>query len=285
MINKLLTLNKTDSGFVAAHHYTNPSGSLFGGQVLAQSLMAASQTIDTDARFLHSLHAYFVNRGDGLSPVNYHVNTLRTGRSFTAINTVAKQNNTDIFIASMSFQRQEDNGVNHVFSSATVPVPNEEDMTRMAHDLKAADTDPKVRLFTSHRQTAYDIVTTRENPLLLYQDGSARSEFWIKIKAPLAANDVVKNQACLLMASDMGILFSTIAPYQVDMKKTQFASIDHSFWLHNPAINMNNWHLIQAQSTWAGNSRSLVKADIFNQHGNLVASVAQEGLIRTQLIE
>lgn len=284
MINQLLTVEPTDSGFIAKHHCTNPNGSLFGGQILAQSLMATSKAINTDDRFVHSLHAYFINRGDALSPVEYTVNNVREGNSFTAMSTVASQNSKDIFIASMSFQKQEDNGLNHVFTSADVSPPNDEDIERMQGYIKAAETNPELRFFASHRNDFFDVVTTRENPMMLYQDGSTSSEFWIKASEPLDTKDIIKHQACLLGASDMGILFSTIAPYKIDMKQTQIASIDHSVWLHDPHVDMNEWHLIKANSCWAGNSRSLVKADIYNQQGNLVATVTQEGLVRTRLL-
>lgn len=154
----------------------------------------------------------------------------------------------------------------------------------MVEYAEAAKTDPKFAFFTPHYNVFFQMVTTKENPMMLYQDGSPSSEFWIKASEQLDADDLAKHQACLLAASDMGILFSTIAPYRVDIRKTQFASIDHSIWLHNPHINMNDWHFIRANSVWAGNSRSLVKAEIYNSAGELVASVAQEGLVRAQLL-
>lgn len=284
MINELLKLEKTGSNYFANYHSTNPNGSLFGGQVLAQSLMAVSHEINLDERPLHSLHAYFINRGDALNPVEYRVEKIREGNSFSAMSTVASQKEKDIFIASMSFQKQEDNGVNHVFTSADIAPPDADDIQRMSQYLEAAKTNPKMRFFTSHRNDFFNIVTTKENPMMLYQDGRANSEFWIKAGEILDDNHLAKHQACLLAASDMGILFSTIAPYKVDITKTQIASIDHSIWLHTPTINMNDWHLIRAHSCWAANSRSLVKANIYNQMGVLVATVAQEGLIRTSLL-
>lgn len=285
MINELLTVDQTDSGFIANNHCTNMNGSLFGGQFLAQSLMSVSQATDTEDRFLHSLHAYFINRGDALSPVEYSVNTLREGNSFTAINSIASQNDKELFIASMSFHKKEDHGVNHVLTSTDVALPDEEDFARMQEYIELAKDNPKYSFFTSHRNDFFTVVTTKENPMMLYHDGSASNEFWIKPSEKIDANHIAKHQACLLAASDMGILFSTIAPYKIDLAKTQMTSIDHSVWLHDPHIDMNQWHLVKANSCWAGNSRSLVKADMFNETGKLVASVAQEGLVRTKLLE
>lgn len=284
MIKQLLTLEKTSVGSLAHHHYTNPNGSLFGGLVVGQAFLAVSHEIDITARSLHSLHAYFISRGDALSPVEYAVNTVREGRNFSAMNVVATQNDKDIFAAAMSFQKPEDNGVNHDFISTEVTPPSIDDIARMAQYLEAAKTDPTYRFFSRHRNDFFDIVTTQDNPMMLYKDGSARSEFWIKTSEKLADDALAQQQACLLIASDMGILFSTIAPYQVDIKNTQFTSVDHSVWLHDPHINMSEWHLIRANSVWAANSRSLVKAEIYNQSGKLVASIAQEGLVRTQLL-
>lgn len=284
MINKLLEVRVTDAGLMAENHCTNTNGSLFGGQILAQSLVAVGRAIDMKDRSLHSLHAYFISRGDAFSPVEYTVNKVREGRSFTAVSVVASQKGKDIFTVSMSFQRQEDAGVNHVSSSANVSVPNDDDVSQLSATVKVAESNPEYAFFSSHHDEFFDIVTTQEQPTMLYQDGRANSEFWIRAGDELISDERIMHQACLLAASDMGVLFSTIAPYKVDFKKTQITSIDHSVWLHEPHIDMNHWHLIRAHSCWAGNSRSLVRADIFDQTGTLVATIAQEGLVRTQLL-
>ncbi|MCJ2014888.1 acyl-CoA thioesterase II [Methylobacterium sp. J-076] len=253
---------------------------VFGGQVVAQALVAATRTVPAD-RPVHSLHAYFLLPGDPRVPIVYEVERLRDGHSFTTRRVKAIQNGRAIFATTVSFQIVED-GFTHL--PAMPPVPGPEGLPG-AREIAAA-----AGLALPEAIAAYFArprpIELRPVDLRRYRSGEGREpvfNVWLRAAASLPDDDAL-HRAVLAYASDMTLLDVSLIPHgrSVFDPQVQAASLDHALWFHGP-VKADAWLLYAQDSPAAAGARGFARGQIFDRDGRLVASVAQEGLIRPRL--
>ncbi len=253
------------------------TGRIFGGQVLAQALVAARRTIEED-RVAHSLHGYFILPGDLDIPVVYFVDRLRDGRSFTTRRVTAIQHGHAIFNMSASFQVVEE-GLEHRAEMPDVPEPeslaSELDLIREMADRIPEDLRP---VLTQDRPIDFRPV----DPIDPFHPETRPPQRYIWLRAiGRLPDDVLIHQAILAYASDYGLLGTALLPhgYSFRQPQIQVASLDHALWFHRP-FRVDEWLLYVMDSPNASGARGFVRGSFFTRDGILVASVAQEGLIR-----
>jgi acyl-CoA thioesterase-2 len=253
------------------------SPQVFGGQVLGQSLRAAYGTVEPD-RVAHSLHAYFLRRGDFNAPIVYFVDRSRDGASFTSRRVTAIQHGEQIFHMSASFQVSQP-GVEHQIAMPDVPPPE---------SLKESDPVPKAaleampektrRLYASARPFEFRMVerTDPTHPINM----PPLQHIWMRAIDRLPDDDVL-HRCLLAYVSDFYLLTTATLPHleQLMSGKRFLASIDHAMWLHWP-MRVDEWYLCSYDSPSAAGSRGFSRGSIFTRDGRLVASTAQEGLVR-----
>lgn len=254
------------------------SGRVFGGQVLGQSLMAASRTIANPKREAHSMHAYFLLPGDTNEPIRYEVERIRDGGSFSARRVVAIQHERPIFFMSASFQAAEP-GFEHQATMPTVPSPTS---LQSEVELFRAIANELPPTMAERAMQAPPLDIRPVNPINLLNPGAhlPYSHVWFKVNGSLP-EDPLLHKSMLAYTSDLHLLDTALLPHGQSFlsPSLQMASIDHAMWFHRP-INMNDWLLYALESPSASNARGFCRANIFDRHGHLVASCAQEGLIR-----
>jgi len=252
---------------------------LFGGQVLGQALSAAIQTIDNE-RHAHSMHGYFLRPGDPKLPVFYQVERVRDGGSFSTRRVVAsQQENVPIFFASASFQKDEE-GYPHQQPMPDVPDP--EGLPTQLEYLKetAGDKFPK-SLFARlalNPPVEVRVVPPSQHPAEASQ--MPRQYFWMRANGAMP-DDTGAHQRLLAWMSDINLLATALIPHGITVweKSLQITSLDHALWFHQP-LRLDNWLLYAMDSPWAGKGRGFARGQFFNPAGELVAEVAQEGLMR-----
>ena len=253
------------------------SPQVFGGQVLGQALFAAMRTVDEE-RGVHSLHAYFLRRGDVNSPIVYHVDRARDGFSFSNRRVIAIQHGRQIFNMTASFQREEQ-GLEHAVAAPDVPGP---DGLRDITEARAAEIEcmpPRVREFLQHRRPFH--VRMVEDIEVGMAGMQPVRYLWMKAVDRLP-DDPHLHQAMLAYVSDYELLGTAALPHgreRVLRGELQMASLDHAMWFHRPA-RIDEWLLYSFDSPTAVGSRGLARGQMFTQDGQLVVSTAQEGLIR-----
>ncbi|WNG47230.1 acyl-CoA thioesterase II [Archangium minus] len=250
---------------------------LFGGQVLGQSLSAASRTVAPE-RHVHSLHGYFLRPGDASLPVVYTVTRVRDGGSFTTRSVTAIQKGQPIFTMMASFQGDEP-GFEHQAKMPEVPAPeglpsDVELLRRNAHlipervrDKILCDKPIEIRPVTQ---------VDPFNPKV----GEPIKYVWFRADG-LLPEDPQVHKYVLAYASDFNLITTSLQPHGASFmqRNMQMASLDHALWFHTD-MRVNDWLLYAMDSPWAGNARGLARGHIFTRDGRLVASVAQEGLVR-----
>ena len=251
---------------------------VFGGQVLGQSLAAASLTVGAD-RPVHSMHAYFLLPGEH-APIEYSVDRVRDGRSFTTRHVVARQQERIIFEMSASFQTVDD-GVEHQFTMPTVQGP-EGLVSELDQRIALGDRLPerwRIKGLEPHgieyrRVEADDLLTPEVRP--------SESAIWMRAIAPLPDNPVV-HRALLAYASDHGLLRAAMLPHGLSFMSGQVrpASLDHAMWFHRD-FRMDDWLLYVLDSPSASGARGLCRGSLYSRDGRLVASTAQEGMLRVK---
>jgi len=250
---------------------------IFGGHVIAQSLMAAYRTVPQD-RTCHSLHAYFIRAGDTSRPVIYQVDRARDGGSFTTRRVVAMQNGKQIFNMSASFHVHEE-GWEHQHPMQQVEGP---EGVKNRAELRSASAD---LISDSHRSDFLRVrpIEIRTVAPLDFQNPPSSDDtnhLWFRMEAAKGCD--ARTQHCLLAyASDLDLLGSALRPHGVNwfQGKVMTASLDHALWFHAP-IQFDQWHLYAMDSPFSGAARGFNRGAIYTQDGKLVASVAQEGLLR-----
>jgi acyl-CoA thioesterase-2 len=252
-------------------------GRVFGGQVLGQALSAAAQTVP-DERVVHSLHAYFLRPGDAKAPIVYDVDRIRDGRSFTTRRVVAIQHGKAIFNMAASFQSDEP-GYDHADEMPAAPEP---DTLRSEREIALAMADkipPALRaMATAERPIEVRPITPRSPLRPKAQD--ARRLLWYRADGTLP-DDPALHRYLLAYASDFHFLGTSLFPHGVSWLTPgmQVASLDHAMWFHRP-FRFDDWLLFAVDSPSASGARGLVRGRFFDRQGRLVASTAQEGLIR-----
>ncbi|TCS37148.1 acyl-CoA thioesterase [Reinekea marinisedimentorum] len=281
VVNNLIELLKLESiGKYRFRGHSQDLGyrKLFGGQVIGQALSAAAQTI-TD-RPPHSLHAYFLRPGDATKSIEFEVENVRDGGSFSVRRVVASQEGKAIIAMTASFQVEEE-GLEHEVAMPNVPGPEVLEPELKIYREHAEEIPDYVRdLFTAERPIEYRIVEA-QNPFRP-RHGIAKRHMWIKSSSPLP-DDPLIHQSMLAYTSDYGFLETALMPHGISIihPGLSIASLDHAIWFHRP-FRLDEWLLYVADSPATSGGRGYVRGQIFNQQGLLVASTTQEGLIRVR---
>ena len=275
---QLLSLERIEENLFRGQSQDLGWGTVYGGQVLGQALSAAAQTLPDD-RLAHSLHAYFLRPGDVARPVLYEVDRIRDGTSFTTRRVVAIQRGVAIFNLDASFQRHEDS-FEHADAMPAAPAPEE---LPSEHD-RLARLASRLPRFIRERALQGRPIEVRDvgedaDPLVATPRPPQRM-VWLRTVARLP-DDPSLHRYLLAYASDFAFLTTSLLPHGVTWLTpgVQVASLDHALWFHQP-FRMDEWLLHVIDSPAAHGARGLVRGRVFSRDGRLVASTAQEGLIR-----
>lgn len=274
----ILDLNKKDHNLFCGESGSSLWQRVFGGHVIAQALVAAQKTIEGE-RFVHSLHAYFMRPGNPEIPIFYEVERLRDGGSFSTRRVVAKQEGTAIFSFSASFQIDEQ-GLEY---QRPMPqnLPQPEDL--IGDDaLNDAVFSNAPEIFQNYWNLNRPFLI-RPIDLENYIERNNAQPFqrcWFKLDGQFQENRAI-NAAMLAYLSDMTLLDTSLLVHErsIFSPDIQVASLDHSMWFHRP-FKLDDWLLYDLESPNSCNSRGLSRGFIYTRDGTLVASVAQEGLMR-----
>jgi acyl-CoA thioesterase-2 len=252
-----------------------PTGRVFGGQQLGQALVAASNTVDPD-RFIHSMHGYFLRSGDMDLPITYSVDRIRDGRSFSTRRVQAYQNGEPLFSSIYSFQIAE-KGLEHQ-DSLPEGIPEPESLPKLI-DLVSGIDDPAAQYWAKARP--FDMRHI-EKSIYFYVEGEhvAHQAIWFRTIDALPDDQILHN-AALAYASDYSLLEPIYRRHGLVWSHPGLmaASLDHAMWFHRPA-RVDEWLLYVQDSPNARGARGLSLGKIFNRQGELVATVAQEGIVR-----
>ena len=261
------------------HSATNGWKRVFGGQVIAQSMIAAQRTVE--GRAPHSLHAYFILGGDPDVPIEFEVERIRDGRSFATRRVVARQRGEAIFLMSLSFQAEEE-GLEHQFPMPEAPRPDE---VPDPFVIPPGASDVLQKQMTAFRDRILPIEFRPLNPRR-YRPADPgvlrdpRQTLWIRIAERLP-DDPSIHRAALAYLSDMTLIDTVLVAhgYFIASGMFQTASLDHALWLHRD-FRADQWLLYVQDSPSAHGARGMTRGLLYTEAGVLVASVAQEGLIR-----
>lgn len=275
----VLTLDKKDENEYVGISKTIGSPNVFGGQVLAQALSAAYNSI-TNNRVLHSLHAYFLEAGNLELPITYFVTIMRDGGSFSTRRVTAKQGNTTIFILAASFHIKEEGHEHQQDFENNIKQPEEllswDDMLAQFGDFLPKQT----KAFLEIERPIEFKPTTVPNPLDV-KDLPPFNDIWFRVKGKTENASLALKQQILTYISDYNILTATLHPNasKANHGNIQMASLDHSMWFFRE-FDLNDWMLYKTESPNAFGARGFARGNIYTRKGELIASVAQEGLIR-----
>lgn len=273
-LEKLLTgnrLERLDDNLFSGRGTWTPTKRLFGGEVMSQSVSAAQYTVPEDV-FMHSFHAYFMRPGDPERAVIYDVENIRDGRSFLSRRVTARQHGHAIYSCQCSFQGPEE-GFEHQ-QPFTMP-PGPEGLVSDQELLKdnAMFNRSLLEMPIEYRQI--DPVWTEKNPVK-----APKNAVWIRANGAIP-DDLRVHQQLLAFVSDSHLLATSLRPHGLNLldSRLRTATIDHSMWFHRP-FRIDEWLLYDLNSPWAGNARGLNFGSIYDRQGNLIASTAQEGMVR-----
>jgi acyl-CoA thioesterase-2 len=250
---------------------------VFGGQVLGQALTAASRTVE--ARVVHSLHAYFLRRGDFNAPIVYEVDRSRDGHSFSNRRVVAIQHGEQIFNMTASFQVVED-GLEHQFDMPDVPPPEQlPDMLEVLRPMVDRLPERVKRFVEKPRPFEFRMVQPLPNLIEPSKHPPAR-QVWFRLPDKIP-DDESLHRRLLAYVSDYYLLDTAVLPHGMSFlsAKAVMASIDHAMWFHR-SLRVDDWLLYALDSPSASGARGFGRGSVFARDGRLVASTAQEGLIR-----
>ncbi|MGF1908296.1 acyl-CoA thioesterase II [Vibrio kasasachensis] len=273
----LLQLEKLEEGLFRGQSENLGLPQVYGGQVIGQALSAARYTVDPD-RTVHSFHSYFLYPGDSEKPIIYDVENLRDGRSFSTRRVKAIQNGRPIFYLTASYHGEAP-GFEHQSTMPTIPGPENfasesELAAKIAHFLP----EKVQKIFCGEKPIEMRPVTV-VNPLKP-EKAEPKQYLWVKANGEVPDDQLI-HQYLLAYASDWGFLVTALHPHGVSLltPKLQVATIDHSIWFHRP-FKMDEWLLYVIESPTASNTRGLVRGEIYNRQGDLVATAVQEGVMR-----
>jgi len=272
-IADLLDLEEIDVNLFRGRQPDTSLQRVFGGQVAGQAMIAAARTTPSDYA-IHSLHSYFLRPGDPAVPIVYDVESIREGRSFATRRVAARQHGRGIFFLTADFQRPEV-GFDHQDPMPDVPSPDDSmDVADVFRDRAGRESSTWEREWSA-LDVRYVDMSGAADP-----SRAAQNRLWIRIAGAMG-DDPITQQAAFTYASDLTLLGSTLGPHGVHIgsPSIQPASLDHAIWFHRP-FRADEWWLYDQYSPSASGGRGLALARVFTQDGRLVASVAQEGLIR-----
>lgn len=266
-----------------AHSPDNGWKRVFGGQVLAQSLIAAERTVER--RTPHSLHAYFLLGGDPAEPIELTVERARDGRSFSVRRIVARQRGETMFVMSVSFQTEEPGDLNHQLPMPRAAAPEATpDPAVLAAKLPEPQAAAARHFFDRISPIELRPLDPRRyrptSPGVL---GDPRQNLWIRVRGPLP-DDPAIHRAALVYLSDMTLIDTVLVAHGYSIARDQFqtASLDHAVWLHR-TFRADDWLLYAQDSPSAQGARGLTRGLLYTRDGVLAATTAQEGLVRRRM--
>jgi len=261
----------TDEFIYPAQPHTNRAR-IFGGQVVAQSLMAAARTVEPEKQ-IHSLHAYFLRGGQETAPLHFRVHRDFDGRSFSNRRVVVRQEGKVIFNLTASFQVPDPGLAHQVPMPDLLPPEQCLDFT----DFIALSPNMDDRLLQQlSKPRPFEMRSFRPAP----KEKATQHYQWFRLRGSIG-DDPLLNRAFLSFASDMGLLSSSMLPHGLNWTTPGLfsTSLDHAMWFHND-VRVEDWFVYVMDSGWTGNSRGINHGYIYRQDGTLIASVVQEGLLR-----
>ena len=277
---ELLDLEPLDLNLFRGRSPQDGRPHVFGGQVLAQALSAARRSVPAE-RAVHSFHSYFLRAGDPSIPILYQVDRIRDGRSFTTRRVVAIQRGEAIFNMSASFQIDEPSA-EHQIAMPEAPHPEELPGNEELADRFRQDAPPGWREESGWFDREWPIEQRYADPIDSWspepRDGYQR--VWLRARAKLP-DDLALHTSVLAYASDLSLLDVATMPNAISYcdERMQIASLDHAMWFHR-RFRVDDWLLYVTDSPSSSNARGFARGDVFDRAGRLVASVAQEGLMR-----
>jgi len=270
----LLDLEEIDLDLFRGAPSPNERGRAFGGQVASQSLMAAIRAAG-DGFYAHSMHAYFLLPGDPHKPIVYDVERIRDGRSFQTRRVAARQNGRDIFYMTANFQRHE-KGFEHQDAMPDVPPPEQGvDLLAVMAGGGHAEGEALAKEWAAVEVRA---VGNSLSGLAADPARPARQRVWLRIADRLPEDPQI-HRAAFTWASDITLLGASLSVHTLKTSEVQMASLDHAIWFHRP-FRADEWWLYDQESPSAQGGRGLSLGRVFTADGTLVATVAQEGIIR-----
>jgi acyl-CoA thioesterase-2 len=270
----VMTLERLEDNLFRGQSRDIGSPQVFGGQVLGQALIAATATIEN--RMVHSLHAYFLRRGDFNSPIVYEVDRAWDGKHFATRRVIAIQHGRQIFNMSASFQVPED-GLDHQAQMPTVPMPESLPDQATIYAQAAAEAPEAVRRVLE-RKRPFEFKPVQPPDFMRLNAGPPNKQVWFRAVDTLPDEQAL-HRCLLAYVSDFHLLDTALNPHVVRFDKLVVASIDHAMWFHRD-LRIDGWLLYALDSPSASGARGFTRGSIFTRDGRLVASVAQEGLIR-----
>lgn len=276
-LEQLLRLERLEDNLFRGESRDIGTRYVFGGQVLGQSLSAAQQTVDAE-RLVHSLHAYFLRVGDVEHPIIYDVDRARDGKSFSVRRVTAIQHGQPILVAAISFHRPEP-GAEHQLSMPEVPQPEDLPLPPPLAPDVLAKLPPKLQRWVGcggpfEFRPVYPRDEFHPSKRPPYQ------QVWFRLAHAIGDTPTL-HRAMLAYASDFHLIGTATLPHGISyfQPNVQMASLDHAIWFHRPFC-VDDWLLYACDSPSAQGSRGLARGLIYDRHGRLLASTAQEGLIR-----
>ena len=273
---KVMTLERLEKDLFRGESRDIGSPQVFGGQVLGQALVAASATVEN--RMVHSLHAYFLRRGDFNAPIVYEVDRARDGNHFSTRRIVAIQHGAQIFNMSASFQAPEE-GLDH--QSAMPQVPPPDDLPELSsYYLDTFDRLPVVLQRILGQKRPFEFRPAEAPSLVADQKLAPIRNTWFRAIGALPEDEAL-HRCLLAYVSDFNLLDTALMPHGLSMatRNMVVASIDHAMWFHR-SLRVDDWLLYATDSPSASGARGFTRGSIFARDGRLVASTAQEGLLR-----
>ena len=272
----LLKLERLEENLFRGESRDIGSPQVFGGQVLGQALSAAAQTIEN--RVVHSLHAYFLRAGDMNAPIVYDVDRSRDGRSFSSRRVVAIQHGRPILNLAASFQRQEA-GIEHQDSMPKVPDPDSLKPLAAYEPTELQNVPNKIRRYLAFK-SPFEFRHTESADIFHHQPRPPNQSIWFRLRESIP-KDYDLHRVLLAYASDFNLLTTATLPHHVSFTdgNLQIASLDHAMWFHRNFL-VDDWLLYVCDSPNASGARGFCRGSVFDRNGVLVASTAQEGLIR-----
>ncbi len=273
----LLQLEKLEEGLYRGESENLGLPQVYGGQVIGQALSAAHYSVDS-TRTVHSFHSYFLYPGDPEKPIIYDVENLRDGKSFSTRRVKAIQNGRPIFYLTASYHGEAE-GFDHQNTMPDIPGPeNFASESELVADVAHLLPEKLQKMFCGEKPIEMRPVTVI-NPMKP-QKAEPKQYLWMRANGTMPDNQLI-HQYLLGYASDWGFLVTALHPHEVSLltPKFQVATIDHSIWYHRP-FKMDDWLLFAIESPTASNTRGLVRGEIYNRQGDLVATAVQEGVMR-----
>ncbi len=273
---KVMTLERLELDMFRGESRDIGSPQVFGGQVLGQALMAATATVEN--RVVHSLHAYFLRRGDFNSPIVYEVDRARDGNHFSTRRIVAIQHGAQIFNMAASFQASE-NGVEHQLAMPEVPLPEQLPDPKLHYRELGEQMPPRMRRVLE-QDRPFEFRPVRLPNFLKPEKSPPLKHIWFRAVGALP-DDEALHRCLLAYAADFNLLDTAMLPHGLSLAspRVMVASIDHAMWFHR-SVRVDDWLLYATDSPSASGARGFTRGSVFARDGRLVASTAQEGLLR-----